>query len=602
MQRLSSHDPSQVGPYRIKAELGSGAMGRVLLGAGPDGRPVAVKVVHHQLADNPAFRARFREEVRKSRQVSGAYTTPVLDAGPEDPLPWLATEFLRGPTLRAAIEAAGPLPEAAVLRLAAGLASALAAIHQAGVIHRDLKPGNVILTADGPRVVDFGIARAAEPEGSDLTHTGGILGTPEYMSPEQADAAPLTPASDVFSFGSVIVAAARGTGPFAADSARRILNNVVSAEPDLEGLPERIRAIAERCLVREPELRPSPAEVLALIGPVEPTTRPWPDAVAALADRQHRELADVLDRSGEDTTLIDDGWTMVTDPMQPTWNDPTYALPRPPTAPAGSHPRVGYEGRGAAGWKAPVDHARASGLLLLGAFLAAVAVPLFCIGLYRSGAEPGYWYVESWIWLVELVAVVLLFATRRARWGGLLIGATAWNLIWLQFDLQLWLTPYVIVHESFYFYLAGDIAASAGFVCLVVALLVRRPDLRPQDRLPFMLFIAVLALGTTAIAARLLDLFSQPGPTALTVLAIASTLVVLSLAAHATPAAKLGGLGWLLGGAATAGTETANYYYWNDSPIEWVAAFWVALAITAVAVFAVFRSRRVMSSDARASA
>ncbi|GAA2168594.1 MULTISPECIES: serine/threonine-protein kinase [Glycomyces] len=341
MQPLSSNDPDQIGPYRVFAELGRGAMGRVLLGAGPDGRPVAVKVVREWLAEEEEFRARFREEVRKSRKVSGQYTAAVVKAGPNDPVPWLASEFLRGPTLGAAIETAGPLPEDAVLRLAAGLASALDSIHDADVIHRDLKPGNVILAVDGPRVIDFGIARAADGGSSDLTRTGAVIGTPGFMSPEQALSEPVTAASDVFSLGAVLVMACTGDSPFATSSTLRTLNNVVRAQPDLTGVPARVRALAARCMALDPDDRPTPAELLELIGPVAPRSNPWPEAVAALADEQHRELARLLDNAGEAPTLIDDGPTLITDPSRPTWVGPP-APPRsaPPVDDQAAPPRV----------------------------------------------------------------------------------------------------------------------------------------------------------------------------------------------------------------------------------------------------------------------
>ena len=339
MQPLSSGDPQMVGPYRVIAELGRGAMGRVLLGFGPDGRPAAVKLIHEGPAEDDEFRARFRREVDASRRVSGAYTAAVLDAGPDDPVPWLASEFLLGPTLREAVDAAGPLCEATALRLAAGLASALASIHRAAVVHRDLKPGNVILVSDGPRVIDFGIARATEGAGPELTRTGGVIGTPGFMSPEQAESEPITAASDVFSLGSVLVMACTGSSPFEAASTFRTLDNVVRAEPDLTGLPERVRRIAERCLLRDPAQRPSPAEVLALVGPVAPSSRPWPEPVSALADRRHRELSRLLDGGGEGTTLIDTGPTMVTVPEAPARTAGPDAAP-PPVAPPQVQPSI----------------------------------------------------------------------------------------------------------------------------------------------------------------------------------------------------------------------------------------------------------------------
>lgn len=187
MRPLGAGAPAVAGPYRLLAELGSGGMGRVLLGAGPDGRLVAVKQVHARFADDDGFRARFRREVAASRKVSGAYTAAVMDADAEAPTPWLASVFVAGPSLGAAVEALGTLPEETVRRLAAGLVTALAEIHRAGLIHRDLKPDNVLLAEGGVRVIDFGIARAAE-RGTDtrLTQTGWMIGSPASMSPEQA--------------------------------------------------------------------------------------------------------------------------------------------------------------------------------------------------------------------------------------------------------------------------------------------------------------------------------------------------------------------------------------------------------------------------------
>jgi serine/threonine protein kinase len=339
MQRLSPNDPDRIGPYRVFAELGRGAMGRVLLGAGDDGRLVAVKVIREWLVEDEEFLARFREEVRKSRQVSGLYTAAVVKAGPDDPVPWLASEFLRGPTLDEAVKAAGPLPEAAVIRLAAGLASGLETIHSAGVIHRDLKPGNVILEGSGPRVIDFGIARAAE--GSDLTRTGALIGTPGFMSPEQTQSQPLTAASDVFSLGSVLVLACTGAGPFTGASTLATMNNVVRAEPNLDGVPVRVRALVERCLAADPGDRPTPAELLQLIGPVAPTSRPWPDAVTALAEEQEFAIARLLDDTGESATWIDNGPTLVTDPNRRTWVVEEPPQPEPVAPPVPPRPPTG---------------------------------------------------------------------------------------------------------------------------------------------------------------------------------------------------------------------------------------------------------------------
>ncbi|MFB9587792.1 MULTISPECIES: serine/threonine-protein kinase [Streptomyces] len=276
-----------MGPFRVLGVLGEGGMGRVLLGAAPDGRLVAVKQVLARFADDDGFRARFRREVAASRKVSGAYTAAVMEADADARTPWLASVFVSGPSLGAAVEAVGALPEETVRRLAAGLASALAEIHRAGLVHRDLKPENVLLAEDGVRVIDLGIARAAE-SGADtrLTHTGLVIGSPPFMSPEQAEGRELTPASDVFSLGSVLFLAATGRKPFAGSSTLMTLYDVVHAEPDLAAVPAGLRLAVERCLAKDPAARPAPAELLGLLGPVVPAGRlPWPPAV-------HRMIAE----------------------------------------------------------------------------------------------------------------------------------------------------------------------------------------------------------------------------------------------------------------------------------------------------------------------
>ncbi|HEY3466820.1 MAG TPA: serine/threonine-protein kinase [Amycolatopsis sp.] len=293
MEPLGPGEPAQVGRYRLLAAVGEGAMGRVLLGVAPDGRLAAVKQVHRHFAHDPGFRERFRREVDVSRLVSGAYTAAVMDADAHAPTPWLASVFVAGPSLQEAVDATGPLPPSAVRHLAAGLASALAGIHRAGLVHRDLKPANVLLTDDGPRVIDFGIARAAEG-GTDLTHTGVILGSPAFMSPEQADGRPLTPASDVFSLGALLVLAATGRSAFAGASAPQSLYNVVHTHPDLRGLPPDVRALAEPCLAKDPARRPTPARLLELLGPLPPVQHPWPSAVHALVARHQAEVAAVV--------------------------------------------------------------------------------------------------------------------------------------------------------------------------------------------------------------------------------------------------------------------------------------------------------------------
>jgi eukaryotic-like serine/threonine-protein kinase len=258
---LRPGDPELIGPYRLRGRLGAGGMGRVYLGLSPGGRAAAIKVIRAELAQDPEFRARFRREVAVARQVSGLYTAPVLDADADAPEPWLATAYVPGPSLADAVTQHGPLPASSVLMLAAGLAEALSAIHSAGVVHRDLKPDNVLLADDGPRVIDFGISRAAEA--SSLTHTGLVVGSPGFMSPEQAEGREVGPPSDVFSLGAVLAFAATGRGPFGSGSTPALVYRVVHDSPQLDLVPAGIRPLIERCLAKEPAARPTAADLLA---------------------------------------------------------------------------------------------------------------------------------------------------------------------------------------------------------------------------------------------------------------------------------------------------------------------------------------------------
>ncbi|MBN6035856.1 serine/threonine protein kinase [Amycolatopsis sp. 195334CR] len=293
MKALNPGEPGQVGRYRLVAALGEGGMGRVLLAMAPDGRLVALKQIHPGLAHDPGFRERFRREVATSRLVSGAYTAAVMDADPDAATPWLASVFVPGPSLTEAVAAGGPLPPESLRYLTAGLALALGEIHRAGLVHRDLKPSNVILAADGPRVIDFGIARAVEGT-SELTHTGSIIGSPGFMSPEQAEGRPLSPASDVFSLGALLAMAASGHSPFTGTSTPHTLYNVVHNQPDLRGLPPEIRRIAEACLAKDPEQRPAPAWILEQLGPIAPTHTPWPPVVPHLIEQQRLAVHQAL--------------------------------------------------------------------------------------------------------------------------------------------------------------------------------------------------------------------------------------------------------------------------------------------------------------------
>ena len=290
MKALAADDPRVIGEYRLRAQLGAGGMGRVYLGLSPAGRAVAIKVVHPDLASDAEFLRRFGQEVAAARAVSGIYTAPVVASGLNERPPWLATAFVPGPPLDQVVGENGPLPEQALWPLLGGLVEALQAIHACGVVHRDLKPANVLLAADGPRVIDFGISRAAD--GTSLTATGVVFGTPGYMSPEQAEGRGAGPASDVFALGCVIAYAATGAGPFGTGTAAAILYRVVHSEPVLDGIPPRLREMIAACLAKDPAVRPT---LRALSGAI--SSRPGRDravrggVLAVVGGRPDRRLS-----------------------------------------------------------------------------------------------------------------------------------------------------------------------------------------------------------------------------------------------------------------------------------------------------------------------
>ncbi|MFF5726055.1 serine/threonine-protein kinase [[Kitasatospora] papulosa] len=257
---LQADDPPVVAGYRLVARLGAGGMGRVYLSHTQGGRPVAIKVVRPELADDPGFRRRFGREVKAARQVRGAYTAELVDADPDGVPPWLATLYVPGPSLAEAVNRRGPLPVAAVLWLMAGVAEALQAIHAEGIVHRDLKPSNVLLAADGPRVIDFGIALAAD--GTSYTATNGTMGTPPFMAPEQASGDEITAATDVFALGQTAAYAALGKPIYGDGPAVNVLYRIVHSAPDLSLLPEPLRPLFARCLAADPAERATPAEVV----------------------------------------------------------------------------------------------------------------------------------------------------------------------------------------------------------------------------------------------------------------------------------------------------------------------------------------------------
>ncbi|WP_051788568.1 MULTISPECIES: MDR family MFS transporter [unclassified Streptomyces] len=268
MDQLIAEDPSRIGPYRLIARLGAGGMGLVYLGRSEGGRTVAVKVVQAEFAGNPEFRRRFAREVAAARRVGGSWTAAVLDADTEAAVPWVATRYIPGPDLQTVVARQfGPLPEDSVRTLANRLALALRAVHEAGLIHRDLKPSNVLVTVDGPRVIDFGIARAMDSLTGDSLHTrtGMLIGSPGFMSPEQVRGLELSPASDVFCLGAVLVYAATGRMLFGARDTglNAHLFRIAEEEADLTGVPESLVELVGACLHKDPARRPTPEEVAA---------------------------------------------------------------------------------------------------------------------------------------------------------------------------------------------------------------------------------------------------------------------------------------------------------------------------------------------------
>ncbi|MCX5397633.1 serine/threonine-protein kinase [Streptomyces sp. NBC_00102] len=266
MQPLEAGEPRTIGAYRLLGRLGAGGMGRVYLGRSAGGRTVAVKVVHPHFALDEQFRARFRREVESARRVGARWTAPVLDADPDAPVPWVATGYVAGPSLAHAVTRHGALPERAVRALGGGLAEALGAVHEQDIVHRDVKPSNVLLALDGPRLIDFGIARALGATVS-LTSTGVSVGSPGYMAPEQIRGSDISGAADVFSLGAVLAYAATGSAPFPGDSSAVLLYKVVHEEPELGDLRGGLRDLIAACLAKDPAARPTPSAVAGALAP-----------------------------------------------------------------------------------------------------------------------------------------------------------------------------------------------------------------------------------------------------------------------------------------------------------------------------------------------
>ncbi|HEY1004649.1 MAG TPA: serine/threonine-protein kinase [Streptosporangiaceae bacterium] len=257
---LQQTDPSRVGGYRLVARLGAGGMGVVYLAETGDGQPVAVKVLRPELADNPEFRTRFGREVTALTRIQGMCTVRVIEADTEAPKPFLVTEYADGPSLSEYVNTHGPLDPQTLYGLATGLAEALAAIHAAGIVHRDLKPSNVLLTAAGPKVIDFGIAQALDT--SSLTRTGITVGSAGFMAPEQITGRAGT-AADIFTWAVTVAFAAGGKAPFGAGRSDAIMYRIMHADPDISAVPPGLRPLVEAALAKDPQARPAAPQLLA---------------------------------------------------------------------------------------------------------------------------------------------------------------------------------------------------------------------------------------------------------------------------------------------------------------------------------------------------
>lgn len=379
-------------------------MGQVFLGSSPGGRPVAVKLVHPGLAADAEFRRRFKREVEAARQVGGFHTAPVVDADPDADVPWLVTAYVPGPSLASAIAEHGPLPLESALVLGAGLAEALEAVHSAGVVHRDLKPSNVLLATDGPRVIDFGIARAVDASGV-TAHAG----TPGFMAPELLAEGSVTPACDVFALGTVL-AYVVGVRPFGEGPSEALTYRVVHKEPVLDGLPAPLREIVERCLAKDPAARPTPTELLEVLSRAGRNSAWLPQPVQDMLTR-YSAPGTGPGGLGTGPRPDDSGWTLAApEPLEPgsvQQPGPPFSQQLPPIVFKGSVTPVAF---------ALVGH---SLRLLLGLAIGLLGI----VSVVNSGGSPGglmvvlfyvclfaitYWLVRGPIvWTVPLVRELL---------------------------------------------------------------------------------------------------------------------------------------------------------------------------------------------------
>ncbi|MFI6477040.1 protein kinase [Nonomuraea sp. NPDC050663] len=392
MNELGTSDPRRIGRYRLLGRLGHGGMGTVYLGVDEDGRQAAVKVINPGLAEHDTFRRRFAREAEAAKRVRRFCTAPLIESGYEGDRLYVVTEYVEGPTLLEAIQERGPLSGASLEALAVGVATALIAIHEAGIVHRDLKASNVLLSPVGPRVIDFGIARALDDVGA-LTGSGELIGTPHYIAPEILGGEPAAPASDVFSWGCLIAMAGTGRTPFERGTLPATINQILHGEPSLDGLEPAIRDLVVPALAKDPAARPTARQLLAaLVGDAtSPAARPEslgvldasPGASTAPASEPATIQAPVdasrgPGRAGHDIppytpSLGGSPYTLPLDgPPHPAPPEPAAAPVTPDTLPSGARRRP--SGR----------------VLAVGAVVAALAVSAAVVLTVRlGGGQPG---------------------------------------------------------------------------------------------------------------------------------------------------------------------------------------------------------------------
>ncbi|MFE7509581.1 serine/threonine-protein kinase [Promicromonospora sp. NPDC057488] len=362
IQPLEPGDPQELGGYQLLGRIGAGGMGAVYLAETRTGRRLALKAILREHVQDPEFRTRFRREAAAAMKVRGRFLATLIDADPDGEQPWLAVEYVEGPALSAVVRTQGPLPEADVRRMLAGVAEALRAVHQAGIVHRDLKPSNILLGADGPFVIDFGIAQGSDS--TSLTRTGLKVGTPAFMAPEQVRGSLATPAADVWALGAVALYAATGQRAFGEGDTTVVYYRVVHEEPDLTGCPDWLLPLVQACLSKDPEARPDLPEVLDFLNDVPADRRTGPAKILpAVAGG-----AGAVDPDDDATALRDDETVVKALP----------AMPAPEPEPEPAAPRRGLLTR-------PITWLVAAAVVVIvgGGTTAAV------LGLRSGGAEAG---------------------------------------------------------------------------------------------------------------------------------------------------------------------------------------------------------------------